>query len=215
MPMQGKVVLVTGAASSVGQAIVGCFAEHGSLVYGADLVSPGSAFPFGVEELRFDVASDRGWAKAIVDILDETGRLDVLVNQAGFLREGQLAPQDLAIWMTQLALDLAGMCLGMSKVMPVMRQQRAGSIVNVSSAWDSSAPGADLARHAARGAVQTLSRTAAMTCAAQGIRIHSVHAGPGVTPTPTDIAQGCLSLASRDAGGLTGGELWFGDPPGT
>jgi 3alpha(or 20beta)-hydroxysteroid dehydrogenase len=214
MPMHGKVVLVTGAASAFGQAVVGSFAEQGSLVYSADLVSPQPALPFGVEELRLDVTSERGWAKAIADIVDETGRLDVLVNQAGIARDGPLTPWDLTIWMKQLAMDLAGMCLGMSVVIPVMREQRMGSIINISSVWSGSAAGADLARYAAKGAVQALSRSAAMTCAADGIRIHSVHAGLGVTRTPSGIAHCCLFLASRDAAGLTGGELVFGDQAG-
>jgi 3alpha(or 20beta)-hydroxysteroid dehydrogenase len=214
MPMHGKVILVTGAASAFGQAVVGSFAEQGSMVYGADLVSPLPTLPFGVEGLRLDVTSERAWAKAIADIVDETGRLDVLVNQAGIVRDGPSGPWDLGLWMKQLAMDLAGMCLGMSVVIPLMLEQGAGSIINISSAWGGWAAGADLARHAAKGAVQTLSRSAATTYAAKGIHINSMHAGLGVTRTPTDIARGCLFLASRDAAGLTGGELVFGDQLG-
>jgi NAD(P)-dependent dehydrogenase (short-subunit alcohol dehydrogenase family) len=210
MPMHGKVVLVTGAGSALGRAVIGAFTEQRALVYGADLVSPVPSLPFGVEELRLDVTSERGWSKAIADIVDETGRLDVLVNQAGIGPDDQLVPWNVTLCMKQLAMDLAAMCLGMSEVVPVMRQQRAGSIINISSAWRGEAAGADLARHAAKGAVRAMSRSAAMTHAVDGIRINSVHAGLGDMHTPIDVAHGCLFLSSCDATGLNGGELLFG-----
>ena len=112
----------------------------------------------------------------------------------------------------------------------VMRKQKSGSIVNLSSIWGSAAVSGAHAYHAAKGAVRNMSKNAAMTYVADGIRVNSVHPGFIDTPltqaqapelnesviastpmkragTPMEIAYGCLFLASDESSYITGTEL--------
>ena len=136
----------------------------------------------------------------------------------------------LAAWTKVIAVNQTGVFLGMREVIPAMRRQKAGSIINISSIWGSAAvPGAH-AYHATKGAVGIMSKNAAITYVGDGVRVNSLHPGfidtpltraqdPAVnayvvslTPmkragTPREIANGCLFLASDESSFMTGAEL--------
>ena len=133
-------------------------------------------------------------------------------------------------WMKMIAVDQTGVFLGMRRAVRVMRTQKSGSIVNISSIWGSAAVAGAHAYHAAKGAVRNMTKNAAMTYVADGIRVNSVHPGFIDTPLtqaqapelndvviastpmkregkPIEVAYGCLFLASDEASYITGAEL--------
>ncbi len=118
----------------------------------------------------------------------------------------------------------------MREAVRVMRRQKAGSIINISSIWGNAAVAGAHSYHAAKGAVRNMSKNAAMTYVNEGIRVNSVHPGFIDTPLtqaqapdlneaviastpmkragkPIEIAYGCLFLASEESSYITGAEL--------
>lgn len=230
MRLQNKVVLVTGAASGIGHSVADLFAREGATVFASDIASPEVAHAEGIVPMTLDVTRENSWAKAIDTVIERSGRLDVLVNNAGIIAYEPLGELDLDAWQTMIAVDQTGVFLGMREAVRVMRRQKSGSIINISSIWGSAAvPGAH-AYHAAKGAVRNMSKNAAMTYVGEGIRVNSVHPGFIHTPltdaqatelneaviartpmkrggTPVEVAYGCLFLASDESSYVTGAEL--------
>lgn len=230
MRLKGKVVLVTGAASGIGHAVAQLFASEGATVFASDIASPALAYSDGIEAVKLDVTSEDHWEKAVDTIFEKTGRLDVLINNAGIIAYEPLHELDLQAWMRMIAVDQTGVFLGMREAIRVMRRQKSGSIVNISSIWGSAAVAGAHAYHAAKGAVRNMTKNAAMTYVADGIRVNSVHPGFIDTPLtqaqapelndvaiastpmkrggkPIEVAYGCLFLASDEASYVTGAEL--------
>ena len=232
MRLQAKVVLVTGAASGIGHAVTELFASEGAIVFASDIASPKLAYSDSIEALRLDVTREDDWEKAVDTVVEKSGRLDVLINNAGIIAYEPLHELEVSAWMNMIAVDQTGVFLGMREAIRVMRRQKSGSIVNISSIWGSAAVAGAHSYHAAKGAVRNMTKNAAMTYVGDGIRVNSVHPGfvdtpmtrPGhsnpevakhridATPlgrfgTPADIAAGCLYLASDEASWVTGSEL--------
>jgi 3alpha(or 20beta)-hydroxysteroid dehydrogenase len=230
MRLQGKVVLVTGAASGIGHAVTELFAREGATVVASDVKSPDQPYAAGVEALTLDVTSEANWVEAVEAIVRKHGRLDVLVNNAGIIAYEPLHELDLEAWHRMIAVDQTGVFLGMREAVRAMRGRNPGSIVNISSIWGSAAVAGAHSYHAAKGAVRNMSKNAAMTYVADGIRVNSVHPGfihtpltdaqapdlngavIGATPmkrggTPMEIAYGVLYLASDESSYVTGTEL--------
>jgi NAD(P)-dependent dehydrogenase (short-subunit alcohol dehydrogenase family) len=230
MRLQDKVVLVTGAASGIGHAVVELFASEGAQVIATDIVAPLAAYPTGVESLPLDVTSEGNWASTVAAIVAKHGRLDVLINNAGIIAYEPLHELGMEAWNRMIAVDQTGVFLGMREAVRVMRKQRQGSIVNISSIWGSAAVAGAHSYHAAKGAVRNMSKNAAMTYVGEGIRVNSVHPGFIATPLtdaqakelndqvidatpmkragkPMEIAYGCLFLASDESSYVTGTEL--------
>lgn len=230
MRLRGKAVLVTGAASGIGHAVTALFAEHGATVFASDIEAPVVPYPAGVEAVSLDVTSEQAWSDAVDGIVGKTGRLDVLVNNAGIIAYEPLDTLSLQAWNRMIAVDQTGVFLGMREAVRVMRPKGSGSIVNISSIWGSAAVAGAHSYHAAKGAVRNMSKNVAMTYVGDGIRVNSVHPGFIHTPltdaqapelnaaviaaTPMqrggqaiEIAYGCLYLASDEASYVTGTEL--------
>jgi NAD(P)-dependent dehydrogenase (short-subunit alcohol dehydrogenase family) len=230
MRLQGKVVLVTGAASGIGHAVAELFSREGATVFAADIQSPRPAYSAGVEAMKLDVTSESDWATVVDTVVRKAGRLDVLINNAGIIAYEPLHELSMANWQKMIAVDQTGVFLGMREAVRVMRKQKSGSIVNTSSIWGTAAVAGAHAYHAVKGAVRIMSKNAAMTYAADGIRVNSVHPGFIDTPLtqaqaahlneaviaatpmkrggkPIEIAYGCLFLASDESSYVTGAEL--------
>jgi NAD(P)-dependent dehydrogenase (short-subunit alcohol dehydrogenase family) len=230
MRARGKVALVTGAASGIGHAVAELFAGEGATVFASDIASPKLAYSDGVEALKLDVTSEDDWEAAVDTIVEKTGRLDVLINNAGIIAYEPLHELEVNAWMRMIAVDQTGVFLGMREAIRVMRRQKSGSIVNISSIWGSAAVAGAHSYHAAKGAVRNMTKNAAMTYVADGIRVNSVHPGFIRTPltdaqapelnevviastpmkrggSPIEVAYGCLYLASDEASYVTGTEL--------
>ncbi|MCS3743963.1 SDR family NAD(P)-dependent oxidoreductase [Rhizobium sp. BK661] len=230
MRLKGKVALVTGAAGGIGFAVAELFNNEGAIVVAADIKPPEQPYPERIEAMTLDVTSEEQWATVVGAIVRQHGRLDVLVNNAGIIAYEPLDKLEMKQWLTMIAVDQTGVFLGMREAVHVMRKQQTGSIVNISSIWGSSAIAGAHSYHAAKGAVRTMSKNAAMTYVSDGIRVNSVHPGFIHTPLtdrqapelndaviamtpmkrggkPIEIAYGCLYLASEEASYVTGVEL--------
>lgn len=230
MRLHNKVVLVTGAASGIGYAVAELFAKEGGIVIASDIVPPKQAYAAGIEGVTLDVTNEEEWARVVSGIVKARGRLDVLVNNAGIIAYEPLHELGIKAWQRMLAVDQTGVFLGMREAVGVMRKQKSGSIINISSIWGSAAVGGAHAYHAAKGAVRNMSKNAAMTYVADGIRVNSVHPGFIDTPLteaqspalnkeviaatpmkragkPMEVAYGCLFLASEESSYVTGTEL--------
>ena len=230
MRLKSKVVLVTGAASGIGHAIAELFASEGATVFASDIATPEIPYSQGIVPVSLDVTSEDNWATAVDDLVERSGRLDVLVNNAGIIAYEPLHDLDMKRWLRMIAVDQTGVFLGMREAVRVMRRQKSGSIVNISSIWGSVAVSGAHSYHAAKGAVRNMSKNAAMTYVADGIRVNSVHPGFIHTPLtdsqapdlnsaviaatpmkrggkPIEVAFGCLYLASDESSYVTGTEL--------
>lgn len=222
--------MVTGAASGIGYAVAALFAREGARVFASDIAPSPMPYQKGVTALTLDVTSEEDWERAVDKVIEKYGRLDVLVNNAGIISYAALHELDMAAWAQMIAVDQTGVFLGMREAIGVMRRQKSGSIVNISSIWGSAAVAGAHAYHAAKGAVRNMSKNAAMTYVADGIRVNTVHPGFIHTPltdaqasalnkavidstpmkrggTPLEVAYGCLYLASDESSYVTGTEL--------
>jgi len=132
MSSQERVVLVTGASSGFGRATAGLLAERGYRVYGTSR-RPSPDLPRGVQALAVDVRSDDSVASAVETVLHGAGRVDVLVNNAGSALFGESESTSVDEARDQLETNLLGVMRMVNAVLPSMRAQRGGRIVNVSS----------------------------------------------------------------------------------
>ena len=134
MPMkkaQPKVILVTGASSGIGKEAAVLLAGAGHKVYGAARRT--AQIPEGVTPLYLDISDEASIDAALETLLREEGRLDVLVNNAGYGYFGALETVPLEEGRKQMDVNLFGMVSLTRRVIPVMRSQGTGRIVNVSS----------------------------------------------------------------------------------
>ncbi len=244
MRLEGKRALVTGAASAAGLGFATArrLARDGAKVAITDIDVDGMApraeelagQGFDVLAVRQDVTSEADWRATIDQCVARFGGLDIVVNNAGIAVLQWMDTLKLADWQRQIDVNLSSVYLGCRFALEQMRKQgQGGSIVNLSSvAGLVGVPGA-AAYAASKGGVRLMSKAIAMECAAENIRVNSVH--PGVIWTdmqrvairdnpdqydainasipmqrmgePDDIAAMIAFLASDDAKYVTGGEF--------
>jgi NAD(P)-dependent dehydrogenase (short-subunit alcohol dehydrogenase family) len=132
MPEQ-RVVLVTGASSGVGQSTARLLAQRGYRVFGTTRKPADPSDSGGVTILPLDVRSDESVAACLAALSDLTGRLDVLVNNAGFELAGALEELSLDEAKAQFETNFFGVARMVKAVLPLMRRQRRGQIINVTS----------------------------------------------------------------------------------
>jgi len=186
MRLQGKVALITGAASGMGKSEAEIFAKEGAKVVLADVLdaegkAAADAIGANARYVRLDVTSEPAWEQVIATTVAQWGKLDVLVNNAGI--SGTFDPDIMstAAWDKLMDVNAKGVFLGMKTALPVMVKQGAGSIVNISSVSGFAAQlGIHMAYNASKGAVRIMTKSAAVQYAKDGIRVNSVH--PGVMP---------------------------------
>jgi NAD(P)-dependent dehydrogenase (short-subunit alcohol dehydrogenase family) len=131
LPANLKVVLVSGASSGIGQAIARHLAARGWRVFGT---SRNQANDFdGVDMLPMDVDDDDSVARAVAAVVEKTGRLDAVVNNAGWALMGPIEDTPMAEAHAQMETNFFGVLRVCRAALPVMREQRAGYIVNISS----------------------------------------------------------------------------------
>ncbi len=187
---EGKVALITGAASGIGAATARRIAREGARVVIADINEAGAtevAEEIGraggaAIALRADVAESRDVEAMVARALEVYGRLDVLHNNAASVAAGQIAHLTLDGWNRTLAVTLTGTFLGIKQAVPVMRKQGGGAIVNTASISGLAGDYGLAAYNAAKAGVVNLTRTAALELAPYGIRVNSVC--PGAIETP-------------------------------
>lgn len=132
MPEQ-HVVLVTGASSGVGQATARLLAQSGYRVFGTSRNPATSTDTPGVTMVPLDVRSDESVGACLNAVVDQAGRLDVLVNNAGYEQAGALEELTLDEAKAQFETNFFGVVRIVKAVLPLMRRQRRGQIITVSS----------------------------------------------------------------------------------
>jgi 3(or 17)beta-hydroxysteroid dehydrogenase len=198
--LNGKIALVTGAAQGIGAAIARAFVAEGATVLVTDIrddegAGLAAALGAAARNRRLDVRRAEDWAAATGAMLDAFGRLDVLVNNAGItgFEEGPLAhdPEHASLdaWHAVLATNLDGTFLGCQHAIRTMRRNAgaaagAGSIVNISSRSGQVGIPLAAAYAASKAAVRNHTKSVALYCAQQGLRIrcNSVHPAAIMTP---------------------------------
>jgi NAD(P)-dependent dehydrogenase (short-subunit alcohol dehydrogenase family) len=128
-----RVVLVTGASSGIGLACVTHLAGRGFRVYGTSRRAAASAALGGVTMLTADVADDHSVEQAVSAVLDREGRLDIVVNNAGAGIAGPVENTTIKEAKWQLEVNFFGAFRVCRAVLPAMRRQRSGYIVNIGS----------------------------------------------------------------------------------
>ncbi|NIH83875.1 SDR family NAD(P)-dependent oxidoreductase [Amycolatopsis granulosa] len=179
--LRDKVVLVTGAAQGQGAEHARTMARLGAHVVLADLdenAVAAVAAELGAQTLALalDVSSRSAWAEAVRRTGAEFGRLDVLVNNAGYYRKAPLATMEEAYLTRTLGVNLVGPILGMQAVLPLMRE-RGGSIVNIASTAAVMGFGGGLGYSASKWGLRGASRSAAKELGEFGIRVNCVCPG--------------------------------------
>jgi NAD(P)-dependent dehydrogenase (short-subunit alcohol dehydrogenase family) len=187
--LNGKVAIITGAASGMGRAALQLFAAEGARVAATDVSE--EALRQAVEEvtadggealaLRHDVSSAEDWQRAVDTVLAEWGTIDILVNNAGIAMPKGVLDAELDDWNTVMSINVTGTWLGIKSVLPTMQAAGRGSIVNVSSIGGivgGVSDGGGAAYSASKGAVRSLTKHVAQWFAKDNIRVNSVHPGP-------------------------------------
>lgn len=133
--MNNFVILITGASSGIGYETARMLAENGHKVYGAARRTERmeSLRLYGVMPVALDVTSDDSAKKAVEHIIREEGRIDVLVNNAGYGELGPMETTSLENAQRQLDVNVLGLARMTQLVLPHMRSQKSGRIVNVAS----------------------------------------------------------------------------------
>ena len=188
MRLKDKVAIITGAASGMGASTARIFAGEGAKVVLADVLEAegreiAQSIASSGGDARFqklDVASESDWEAAVAATLAAYGRIDILINNAG-VSGSDPDRLSIATWDRQMTINAKGVFLGMRAVIPVMQKAKRGSIVNTSSiSGIAGQKFVHMGYNAAKGAVRTMTKAAAVQFAADGIRVNSVH--PGLMP---------------------------------
>ncbi len=186
--LEGKVAVVTGGASGIGEAIVRRFVEEGARVVVADIqVERGavvaSAHGDAARFVRCDVTIEDDVVAAIEAAVGSWGRLDVMVNNAGLIGAvGPIAHTDTGAWLATVDVLLHSVFYGCKHAARVMLPQGSGSIINTSSIAGVIGGLGPHAYTAAKSAVVGFTKSVASELGAQGVRVNAI--APGNIPTP-------------------------------
>jgi NAD(P)-dependent dehydrogenase (short-subunit alcohol dehydrogenase family) len=188
--VSGKVAIVTGGASGIGEACAVTLAREGASVLitdiddilGKGVVDRITKAGGKAHYLRHDVRDEGAWPDIVADAEKRYGRLDIMVANAGIGIMSPIATMTLSDWQRQQAINLDGVFLSIKHSIPAMKRAGGGSIVLMSSvAGLRGAPGL-AAYSATKGGVRLLAKSVALEHAADNIRCNSVH--PGIIATP-------------------------------
>jgi 3alpha(or 20beta)-hydroxysteroid dehydrogenase len=237
-PLAGKVAVVTGGARGQGAEEGRLFRDAGATVVLVDVLDEDgrqAAKELGATYVHLDVTSEKEWDTVIEGVVENHGRLDVMVNNAGIFRRGQLVKESLEQWQQVIAVNQTGVFLGMRAAAKAMIDAgHGGSIINISSVAGLQGTFGSISYSASKWAVRGMTKVAAKELGRYGIRVNSVHPGlidtamtadfPAIvneerraqmlrgTPmgrvgTPTDVANMTLFLAGDASSYCTGQEF--------
>jgi len=239
MRLKGKVALVTGGNKGIGAAVVRRFASEGAKVWSGDILTDKT------NELSDDLANDKeniihetldvtrqtSWQILINKIVHETGKIDILINNAGIYERRSIEETTEEQFDKMLAVNTKGPFIGIKLALDALKASGNASIVNLSS---TAGLRGSFAVHygASKGALRLMTKSIASKYAKDGIRCNSVHPGPidtemGHTAVPPDqlkerlyeripmgrfgtaeeVANVILFLASDESSFVTGSEV--------
>lgn len=188
--LEGKIAIVTGAATGIGSAAARLFVAEGAAVLACDIKQPGpdlaAAIAGNPARLRFqilDIRDEAAWAAGLAECRAAFGEPRILVNNAGALGSGKpVHEESLDAMRAAFDSNVLGMFLGMKTVIPGMIRLGGGAVVNVSSVWGWSGVANNAAYQTAKGAAVMLSKNAGVTYAPMNIRVNCLL--PGYVDTP-------------------------------
>ena len=233
--LENKICIVTGAAQGIGREIAKRFAADGAVVYACDRQELSEAKIQELEEqqihyLSFDLTDAAAVKQAMMQIFKAEGRIDVLVNNAGVVfnrKIGMIVREETEL---MFRINVIAVIELIQLVSRLMARNGGGSIVNIASVTAVLGSPGQVAYSATKGAIISLTKSAAKELAAQGIRVNAV--APGIVKTerfaelyeangekiderisriamgrlgtPEDIANACSFLASDRASYISG-----------
>jgi len=207
--LDGKVAIVTGGGSGIGAACALKLAGAGAQVAVTDIDEAGAKETVDAIAkdggqawyLAHDVTDEERWRAVIDEVMDKTGRLDVLVNNAGIGLLAAVTEMSLEDWRRQTAINIDGVFLGTKHAIPAMNRGDGGSIVMISSLAGLQGSAGLTGYCATKGAVRLFAKAVAIECAAAGhnIRVNSVHPGIIDTPIWTKFRPGAGGANAIDA----------------
>ena len=182
--MEKKVILLTGASSGIGYQTAEMLAKQGHVVYGAarrvEKMEPLTTC--GVKPLKMDVTDEQSVSEAVESIIHAEGRIDVLVNNAGYGSYGAVEDVDIAEARKQFDVNLFGVAMLTRKVLPYMRQQHSGTIINITSMGGRVTTYFGAWYHATKYALEAFSDALRMETRQFGIHIAIIEPGGIKTP---------------------------------
>ena len=244
MRLEGKVALITGGARGMGAAEAKLFSREGAKVVIADVLEDeGRQTEAEINEIggdaifvRLDVTQQSEWDAAISRTIEQFGKLDIVVNNAGITFRNAIEDTSVEDWHRVMDINAKGVFFGTKAAIAQMKSQgTGGSIVNISSiSGNIGQDTVSAAYNASKGAVRIFTKSAAVQHAADGIRVNTIHPGPIETPMtadsradaerigeytvsdntpmgrygkPEEVAYGALFLASEESSYVTGSEI--------
>ncbi|HEX4460602.1 MAG TPA: SDR family oxidoreductase [Polyangia bacterium] len=182
---EGKVVLVTGANSGIGESAVVAFAEAGATVFGLvrrqDALTAARAKHPQIHWLLADVADKKQVTAAVESVVREAGRLDTVVNNAAIFALAPLEQATEEQVRSQFTVNVFGPTFVTQAALPALKASQ-GSIVNISSAAGHK-PSAGAAHYGAtKAALESLTRSWALELAPHNVRVNAIAPGPTDTP---------------------------------
>ena len=174
------VAVVTGGGSGIGAAIVAELTERGARVAALDLDT--SSVPDGVLAVAADVSDDESVRAAVATVVEELGRIDIVVNNAGIGAQGTVADNDDDEWMRVFDVNVLGGVRTSRAALPHLRQSPAAAIVNTCSIAATAGLPQRALYSASKGAVLALTRAMAADHLPEGIRVNCVNPGTAATP---------------------------------
>ena len=238
--LKEKVALITVASTGIGAGISELFAKEGCSIILADknideakhLCDEISKFNPNCLALNLDVTLEQNWIEVIQKSIIRFGKINILVNNAGIYSRKPVEQTELNEFEEILKVNLNGTFLGTKHVIPEMRRNKKGSIINMSSTAGLVGNIGSGAYGASKGGIKIFTKYAALQHAHENIRVNSVHPGPIDTKmisenlstlsntnkviskiplkrigTVNDVAMGVLFLASDESSYITGAEL--------
>ncbi len=229
MRFKGKSVIVTGGLQGIGRAITEKFASEGASVSVLDINAGKDAFPNSngnIFSFKGNVSSKDDVNQFVDDVVKRTGRIDILINNAGIIRDNVIWKMSEDDFDSVIKINLKGPWLLSKHVAPVMKNQQYGRIINIiSRAWLGNVGQSNYS--SSKGGLVSLTRVLALELARHNVTVNGVAPGLIDTPMtqnlpeealnklismqpgkrvgkPDDIAAAVTFLASDDAGFITG-----------
>ncbi|WP_158597895.1 SDR family NAD(P)-dependent oxidoreductase [Noviherbaspirillum saxi] len=216
---KNKVALITGGANGIGAATANLLAQQGATVIVGDLRPVEDAELMraaGIEYVKLDVSSESDWKSVVTGVSARHGGLHILVNAAGIegdVTSGNLERMSLDEWRRVIQVNLDGTFLGCREVMPVMRKQGGGSIVNISSLAAYYPTPYSVAYGASKGAVTQLTKSVALHGSQGGVKVRCNSVHPGLIATRMIDSIAAQLNKGMDAAAANAAQQYFDRVP--